>query len=80
MTKYIEELNPGDSFTHLEEKYLLSYNFKKNGDRSAINLRNGQSQWFISNQIIDVIQLYYLDKDNNIIAIKEVKKDVNISI
>ena len=80
MTKYIEELNPGDSFTHLEEMYILSYNFKKIGDRSAINLRNGESQWFISNQIIDVIQLYYLDRDNNIIAIKEVKKDVNISI
>lgn len=73
--KYIEELNCGDCFTHNASHCVLTIDFKKNGDRLAINLNNGNPVWLKSNDMVSQIDIFTLDKDNNIVAIKERQKD-----
>jgi hypothetical protein len=75
MTKYIEELNNGDAFILNNGTYILSSDFKKNGDKLSISLVDGNSRWVKPNEMIEHIQLFIMDKENNIIAIKESKKE-----
>lgn len=72
--KYIEELHPGDTFELDNHKYVLSCDFKQNGDRNCINLFNGQSNWIGSSTIVNICPIYILDKENNIIPIKPTEK------
>jgi|688.fasta_scaffold04147_18 hypothetical protein len=76
--KYIEELLPGDSFVSDSHNYLLTSDFKKNGCRLSYDLKSGNPKWFEANSVVDLEPIYILDKDNTIIAIKEVMKD-NVS-
>lgn len=75
MPQYIEELNNGDCFEYADNRFILSCDYKKDLSRLAINLFDGNPKWFKSNDIIVKIQIFTMDKDNNIIAIKETKKD-----
>lgn len=75
MTKYIEELNNGDAFILNNNTYILSSDFKKNGDKLSISLVDGNSRWVKPNDMIEPIQLFIMDKEDNIIAIKESKKE-----
>lgn len=68
--KYIEELNPGDSFSYENRQYLLSSDFKSEGSRLSVSIVDGNSRWFKGNEIVNVLPLFTLDKDNNIIPIK----------
>lgn len=77
--KYLEELSSGECFVWNKKYFVLTIDFKKNGDRLAICLSDGSSKWIKSNEIIDRIDIFTLDKDNNIMAIKERLKDVNNS-
>jgi hypothetical protein len=72
--KYIEEINCGDCFEYQNQYYVLTQDFKKNGQKLCINLINGFGHWFKSDLIVDSIDLFRLDADNNVIAIKERKK------
>jgi hypothetical protein len=40
MTKYLEELKPGDTFENENNKYILTIDYKKDGSKSCINLIN----------------------------------------
>lgn len=73
--KYVEELNSGDCFIHNNVHYLLTSDFKKNNQRSAVSLDNGFSNWFNPDTIVQKVNLYTLDESNNILPIKEHKKD-----
>ena len=75
MTKYIEELSNGDAFILNNNTYILSSDFKKNGERLSMSLTDGNSRWVKPNEMIEAVQLFIMDKDNNIIAIKESKKE-----
>lgn len=72
---YIEELSNGDCFDYKNMKYVLSSDHKKSGDRLCLCLIDGSSRWLKSDTIIEKTQLFFMDKDNNIVAIKESKKD-----
>jgi hypothetical protein len=84
-TKYIEELKAGDAFTVMmteedsvennQPKYVLSCDFKSNGQRMCISLIDGTSRWLDPNCVVLVHELYTMDKENCIIAVKETKKD-----
>ena len=84
-TKYIEELQPGQAFSIVvadedrkisdRDLYILSCDFKSNGQRMCINLINGTSRWLDANYVVIVHELYTMDKENCIIAVKETKKD-----
>jgi hypothetical protein len=73
--KYIEEIQYGDCFNYENKYFILTTDFKKNGDKLAVCLSDGTSKWIKSNDIIQLIDVYTLDKDNNIIAIKEREKN-----
>jgi hypothetical protein len=75
MSNYIEELENGESFILDSDKLIVTCDFKSNGNRLCVDLKNGSSRWLGGNTIIDKIQLFTLDKDNNLIAIKETPKD-----
>lgn len=77
--KYIEELKSGEAFVSENSVFILTIDFKKNGSRLAINLSSGEPKWFNSDSMIDVEPLYRLDKDNNIVPIKQYSKDETIS-
>lgn len=73
--KYIEELSVGDSFQVDNNIFIITSDFKKNGDRNCVNLANGFSRWMESNTVVDICPIYTLDTDNNITPIKPTKKD-----
>jgi hypothetical protein len=72
--KYLEEIQPGDCFEYKNKPYLLTQDFKKNGNRLCISLIDGFPSWVPQDSIIESFDLFRMDKDNNIIAIKERKK------
>jgi hypothetical protein len=75
MQKYIEELNSGECFKFQDQYWICGSDFKKDGSRSVLSLITGFCRWFGSDEIVTPVQVYTMDKDNNIIAIKETKKD-----
>ncbi len=83
--KYIEELKAGDAFTvtategdRIENnkiKYVLSCDFKSNGQRMCINLLDGTTRWLDANCVVQESQLFTMDKENCIVAVKETKSE-----
>lgn len=84
--KYIEELKPGDFFIiDTSKRFILTSDFKikdKKKYHSAVSIENGFSNWIPEDQVVDIADLYYRDKDNNILLVKEYvdesSKDKNI--
>lgn len=68
--KYIEELNSGDIFTFKEKAYLLTSDFKKDGERLSYSIIDGFPLWISSQEIIKPLSLYILDENNNVIPLK----------
>lgn len=75
--KYLEELNNGECFEFKDNYFIITHDFKKNGSRNCIKLDDGSNKWLKSDTIVKVTDIFTMDKDNNIIAIKErIKEDV----
>lgn len=68
--KYIEELSNGDFFKYEHNFYLLGSDFKKNGDRLSYSLNSGFPLWVSNQTVVEKIELYTLDVENNVIPIK----------
>lgn len=77
--KYIEELSFGDCFAIKDMKYILTTDCKNNGYKMCVCLQDGSIRWIASNHIIENIDIFTVDKESNILAIKERKKNVDIS-
>lgn len=78
MTNFIEELDNGDSFLYENNYFVVTSDYKKDNSKLCINLKTGCSRWLKPDVIIEKIPIFYMDKDSNIIAIKELsKQDVN---
>lgn len=76
--KYLEELTSGECFEFKDNFFILTQDFKKNGDRSCIQLDTGFSKWLKADSIVKITDIFTMDKDSNIVAIKERVKD-NVS-
>jgi hypothetical protein len=74
LKKYIEELNPGNTFIYEQVVYVLTIDFKSNSSRLAYSIANGNPRWFIGNTIVEPVLLYLLDTDNNIIPLNTESK------
>ena len=73
--KYLEEISNGETFKLDNSYWLLTSDFKANGKKLCYSLLNGNAKWLDSNTIIEVSPVYTLDKDNNILPIKEYKNE-----
>jgi|688.fasta_scaffold42993_3 hypothetical protein len=77
--KYLEELKPGALFVLNNEKFILTADFKQyknqKSKKMAINLETGFVNWVLEDAIVEILDLYYRDKDANIIALKERKNE-----
>jgi len=69
--KYIEEIEPGQSFFYQDNYFLMTADFKKNGDRLSISLANGTSRWMGASETVDLVVLYTIDEDSNFKHIRE---------
>jgi hypothetical protein len=74
--KYLEELLIGDCYQHKGCQYVVTTDYKQNGSRLCVSLLDGTTKWMLPDLIIEQIDLFTVDKDSNIVAIKERKKDV----
>mgnify|MGYP001236900986 CR=1 FL=1 len=73
--KYIEEIEPGQSFVYQEDNFLMTSDFKKSGDRLSISLTNGVSRWMGASETVDLVVLYTIDEESNLKHIR--KEDAN---
>ena len=76
--KYIEELKPGDIFTFENDKFILTKDFKKQNKQIArlcINISDGSCRWLSDDSMTDFCELFYRDKDNNFLTLKEYAKE-----
>lgn len=80
--KYLEELSPGDLFVFQNKRFILTSNFKQKKNDAihyeAISIIDGMPRWFIAASIVDLLDLYYRDKDGNILLLKEFKDEGDI--
>jgi hypothetical protein len=72
--KYVEELVAGDCFSYQNQVFLLTSDFKSNGDRLCYSLLTGFPNWLSSQAIVESCPIYILDQDNNTIPIKATPK------
>lgn len=72
--KYIEEFSSGDSAEINGDYYIVSADFKANGQRMCVSLKTGFCRYFKADTIANPIQLYILDKESNVIPIKPAEK------
>lgn len=73
--KYLEELETGDSFELNGDYYIVTTDFKKNGQKLCVDLKTGFCKWLKPDDGADQIDLFTFDKDSNIMPIKERKKE-----
>lgn len=73
--KYLEELTSGQTFKIDNFYWILTSDFKANGKRLCYGLKDGYPKWLDGNTIVEINPIYGLDKDNNIIPIKEYKNE-----
>ena len=61
------------------DKFILTTDFKKSKEdkskKMAINIHNGFVQWIMEDAVVEDLDLYYRDKDANIVALKERKNE-----
>jgi hypothetical protein len=79
--KYIEELKPGDFFvSSFNKRFILSADFRirdKKKYHCAVSIEDGFFSWLPEDDIVDIADLYYRDKDSNILLVKEYKDDTS---
>lgn len=63
-------MSHADCFEYQDNLYILTTDFKKNGERNCINLKTGCTQWFKGNTKVSESSLYSIDKDNNFYPLK----------
>lgn len=78
--KYIEELSPGDCFTMDNNTFILTSDFKSNGNKLCYSLMNGFPKWFSSQDVVTVSELYTLDDNNNTVPIKPKYQNVSLPV
>lgn len=76
--KFIEELKPGECFKLSEDFFIVSGDYKKSKEgilRSCIEIKTGLSKWLKDNEVIEPTPIFTLDRDSNIIPIRETEKE-----
>jgi hypothetical protein len=69
--KYIEELEIGEAFLFENQRYINTADFKKNGSRLAVNIKTGNNRWLKRDDMVESIDIYFLDESSNFVAVTE---------
>lgn len=67
--KYIEELKHGNIFQHNNSFFIITSDFRQIKGKTqhrCISLKNGNSIWMNSNDIIDQPSIFFQDSENNL--------------
>lgn len=67
----LKDLIFGDIFQYKTILYILSQTYNQNNKKLAINLIDGSTRWFEDSCIVNIMDLYFLDGENNIVSIKQ---------
>lgn len=70
MEAYIEETSIGDCFEYNNKHFIVTSDFKKNGDRCCLDTSSGLFQWLKPSTIVKKSNLYFLDSNNNFSPIR----------
>lgn len=73
----LEDITAGDAFYFNKECYIATCDFKTgkvNDLKKCISLKNGFSKWIDISTLIEIVPLYTIDTEGNIVPIKETKK------
>lgn len=73
--KYLEELEPGITFIYQNIEYIISTDFKKNNSRMCISLQDGSIRWLSPSDTVELVKIYKIDENNNIIDLQPTKKE-----
>ena len=73
--KFLEELSSGECFEHNQIYYIVSTDFKGNKSRMCLCLKNGFVSWIPSDTMVDGIDIFTMDSDNNMLAMKAREKN-----
>ncbi len=68
--KYLEELSSGDTFAINKSYFILTCDFKNNGQKLCINLANGSPQWLNHNDIVNIEPIYIVNTEGTTIPLK----------
>lgn len=69
--RYLEEIEIGTCVSINNDYFIVTPDFKSNGNRMLISLVNGSSRWFGPSVMADTIEIFTFDKDTNILPIKQ---------
>lgn len=67
---YLEDTEKGSCVKIAEEYFVVTSDFKSNGNRLLISLSDGSARWFGQSVMADIIEVFTFDKDTNILPIK----------
>lgn len=65
--KYLEEINNGQIFSFEKKFYVLSSDLKKHNIKNkhmCIQINSGLIRWLDSDTIIEIVPIFYQDKEN----------------
>lgn len=71
---YIESLENGQCIAVSSGYYIVTSDYKTNGNRMCVSLKDGSIRWFDASLLVDAIDIFTFDKDTNIVAIKQREK------
>jgi hypothetical protein len=80
--RFLEDLPNGDCFRIDDNFFIVTSDFKlgkHTQSRSCVSLKDGSFRWVDSNTMVEEFPIFSLDKESNIIPIKEKKKDEGVS-
>jgi hypothetical protein len=67
---HLEEINNGQTFTINNTIYIATCDFDNNKKRLCIDILSGQLRWLLLNSLVELVDLYKIDNNNNIINIR----------
>lgn len=73
--KYLEEIKTGDIFIYHSSFFLLTIDKKQDDRMLCYNLQDGSPRWIKKDEMVEISQIFALDSENNLVAIKETKKE-----
>lgn len=76
--KFLEELTGGDCFKLDDLYFLLTRDYKSGKDidsRNCISIKDGSPRWIKTNTMVELVPIFTLDSNSNIIPIKETPKE-----